>query len=46
MPIKFLLLGGVLGFLEKGGWKCQFCFYGHGDFSEVKIPSDTKLLRK
>ena len=25
--------GGVLGFLE-GGWKCQFYFYGHGDFSE------------
>ena len=35
MPIKFLLLGGgggVLGFLRRGGWKCQFYFYGGGDF--------------
>ena len=36
MPIKFLLLGGVLGFFRKGGWKCQFYFYGHGDFSESR----------
>ena len=34
MPIKFLLLGGVLGFFRTGGWKCQFYFYGRGDFSE------------
>ena len=35
MPIKFLLLGGgVLVFLE-GGWKCQFYFYGRGDFSDL-----------
>ena len=33
MPIKFLLLGGVLEFF-KNGWKCQFYFYGHEDFSE------------
>ena len=33
MPIKFLLLGGgVLGFSRRGGWKCQFYFYGRGDF--------------
>ena len=38
MPIKFLLLGGggsVLGFFRGGGWKCQFYFYGRGDFSEL-----------
>ena len=36
MPIKFLLLGGGGGmiFLLKGGWKCQFYFYGRGDFSD------------
>ena len=34
MPIKFLVLGGVRGFFWKGGWKCQFCFYGRGDFSD------------
>ena len=32
MPIKFLLLGGVLVFFRRGGWKCQFYFYGRGDF--------------
>ena len=33
MPIKFLLLGGGFWtFLEGGGWKCRFCFYGRGDF--------------
>ena len=40
MPKKFLLLGGggVLGFLSKGaGWKCQFYFFGRGDFSECKF---------
>ena len=35
MPIKFLVLGGV-GFLERGGGKCQFCFYGRGDFSDYR----------
>ena len=34
MPIKFLVLGrgGGAGFLGGGG-KCQFYFYGRGDFS-------------
>ena len=38
MPIKFLLLGGggILGLLGRGGWKCQFYFYGRGDFSDLK----------
>ena len=26
--------GGVMGFFGRGGWKCQFYFYGRGDFSE------------
>ena len=26
--------GGCWGFLERGGWKCQFYCYGRGDFSE------------
>ena len=35
MPKKSLLLGGrVWDFLEGGGWKCQFCFYGRGDSSD------------
>ena len=35
MQINFLLLGGgVLGFFQTGGWKCQFYFYGRGDFSD------------
>ena len=25
-------MGGCWGFLEGGGGKCQFCFYGRGDF--------------
>ena len=29
--------GGVVGFLERGGWKCQFYFYGRGDFSDRPI---------
>ena len=37
MPIKFLLLGGGLGFLGRGGWKCQFYLYGHGDFPYMFI---------
>ena len=38
MPIKFLLLGGVLEFFRRGGgWKCQFYFYGRGDFSDFGI---------
>ena len=28
--------GGCWGFLE-GGWKCQFYFYGRGDFSEFCV---------
>ena len=35
MPIKFLLLGGGSWvFVRGGGWKCQFYFYGRGNFSE------------
>ena len=30
-PIKFLVLGGG-GFLERGGWKCRYYFYGRGAF--------------
>ena len=30
-----LFRGGVLGFFRKGGWKCQFYFYGRGDFSDL-----------
>ena len=36
LPIKFLLLGRGLGFLGGGGWKCQFYFYGRGDFSDLR----------
>ena len=40
MPIKFILfLGRGSGLCGKGGWKCQFYFYGRGDFSD-------SLLRK
>ena len=31
--------GGVLGFSRRGGWKCQFYFYGRGDFSEFSRDS-------
>ena len=35
MPIKFLVFGEGRGlFGTGGGWKCQFYFYGRGDFSE------------
>ena len=27
-------MGGVLGFLERVGWKCQFYFYRRGDLSK------------
>ena len=27
--------GGGVGVSWKGGWKCQFYFYGRGDFSDV-----------
>ena len=41
MPIKFFLLGGDRVFFWKGGgWKCQFYFYGRGDFSEFHICLD------
>ena len=34
MPVKFLVLGGgCWGFLEGGGWKCQFIFMTAGIFS-------------
>ena len=39
MPIKFLLLGGGGGFvvfLEGGGVKCEFYFYGRGDFFRLE----------
>ena len=38
MPIKSRLLGGGSGFFRRGGWKCQFYFYGRGDFSDSKNP--------
>ena len=31
--------GGIWAFLEGGGWKCQFYFYGRGDFSENRCPA-------
>ena len=33
MPVRFLVLGGLL--LLKGRWKCQFYFYGRGDFADI-----------
>ena len=33
--------GGVVGFLEGGGWKCRSYFYGRGDFSD-KHPFSTR----
>ena len=30
-----------MSFLEGGGWKCQFYFYGRGDFPEAYNFSDT-----
>ena len=35
MPIKFLLSWGEGWVFLEGGWKCQFYFYGRGDFSEL-----------
>ena len=36
--------GGCWGFLEGGG-KCQFCFYGRGDFSDrLRYLSDLGTL--
>ena len=32
MPIKFLLFGGVLGFLGRGGGSANFIFMGAGIF--------------
>ena len=37
MTIKFLLLGGGVGVSWKGGWKCQFYFYGRGDFPFLRL---------
>ena len=47
MPIKFLLLGGGggVGVSCKGGWKCQFYFYGRGDFSEIRTPTFRRFAR-
>ena len=36
--------GGFWVFL-KGGWKCQFYFYGRGDFSE-KIKNPPNIARR
>ena len=33
-----------MGFLEGGRWKCQFYFYGRGDFSELGVPKSCSLL--
>ena len=41
MRIEVLVLGGrggVVGFLEGGGWKCQFYSYERGDFSDLSFP--------
>ena len=45
MPIKYLLLGGggLLGFLEGGGWKCQLHFYGRGDSSDFRTRMDRQV---
>ena len=41
IPTKFLALGGgVRFFCGRGGWKCQFYFYGRGDFSDWKSGKD------
>ena len=47
LPIKFRLLGGGFWvFLEGGGWKCQFYFYGRGDFSDKKLNVSGASLKK
>ena len=33
--------GGGRGFFWKGGWKCQFYFYGCGDFSTIDITQES-----
>ena len=44
MPIRFLVLGGG-GFVEgRVGWKCQFYFYGHGDFSEFETHGKLRVM--
>ena len=35
MPISFLVLGGGILAFGGGGRKCQFDFYGRGDFFEL-----------
>ena len=44
LPIKFLLLGGggFWAFLEGGGWKCQFYFYGRSFFLNIR-PTGSNL---
>ena len=34
MPIKFLVLGGVVFWVFGGGGECRFYFYGREDFSD------------
>ena len=38
MPIKFLLLGGVLGFFRRGGGSANFIFMGVGIFRTMDGP--------
>ena len=46
MPIKFFLLGvGGLGFLGRGEWKCQFYFYGRGDFPSFEALPENQQKR-
>ena len=47
MPIKVLAVGGRFGFLGRGGgWKCQFYFYGRGDFSDDSRHLASVVLEK
>ena len=46
MPTKIPPFGGGFWvFLEGGGWKCQFYFYGRGDFSETKMKKMKKKIK-
>ena len=38
--------GGVMGFFRRGGWKCQFYFYGRGDFSDFVPCQKVAVLTK
>ena len=37
MPVKFLLLGGVLGFFRRGGGSANFIFMGAGIFLNLTL---------